>query len=208
MGGKESFHCDTGDYHLTVDFSQGRLILHASSELAGKRFKSEFTDDTLPTNLKHTYKKCESLYSLMNEAAAAKKVGLSNAGELKFTFTLKSGVVQVEQEIMIMLKEEISKDEVDISNTIRNALAQEVKDPTNNAGKGSLGNAGVESNTIRNALAREINGPTNNAGKESHDNAGGESNTIRNALAQEINGPTNNAGKKSHDNGVESNLDK
>ena len=100
MGGKESFHCHTEDYLLTVDFSQDRLSLHASSELAGKRFKSEFTDETLPTNLKDISKKCKALYSLMNDAAAAKKVRLSNTGELKFKSRVDSERIQFIEEFL------------------------------------------------------------------------------------------------------------
>ena len=88
---EKEIRCCTGAYELTIDIVDSKLTFEAYSELTGKQFHGELTNDTLPPQLKFAYKECKVLYALIAQAAEEKGVSLSDVGELKFTFALKMG---------------------------------------------------------------------------------------------------------------------
>jgi hypothetical protein len=97
--------CIVGSYQLTVCNSDNKLHFQAYSETIGRLFEEEFTNETLPANLKETYGECLVIFGLIEEALANKQVILSDNGELRFSFVVRLGKIDVKKEISLMLKE-------------------------------------------------------------------------------------------------------
>jgi hypothetical protein len=77
----------------------------AYSETLGRLLEEEFTNETLPANLKEQYVECSVIFKLIEQAVASKYIVLNDKGELRFGFTVKLGTAQVKKDISIILKE-------------------------------------------------------------------------------------------------------
>jgi hypothetical protein len=93
-----------GSYQLTVINFNNKLRFRAYSETLGKLFEEEFTNETLPANLKEQYEDCLVIYELVGDAVASQQVVLNDNGELRFSFKLMMGKIEKRKEILVMLK--------------------------------------------------------------------------------------------------------
>ena len=108
----QQLNCIVDKYSLTVRLQDSKLLLRASSELTGKEYQGEITNETLPSWVKEAYGDCSVAYELLGEIITAKGVTLNDNGELRFNHIIKMGKMEVKREIMVNMTE-VAVDEVE-----------------------------------------------------------------------------------------------
>lgn len=101
-----------GSYKLTVGLVDGVVRFRASSDVTGRIFEENFTDDTLPSDIKASFYECAIFFELIAECIHKHSaIALSESGELKLELVYKLGRSEVKRAVQFQLKE-LALDEV------------------------------------------------------------------------------------------------
>lgn len=97
--------CSVGSYTLTIDHTESSLKFRAYSEMLGKVFESELTDDAMPNDLKAQFIQCSIIYDLIEESFVNKLgVTFNDNGELLINCSVRMGKTDIKKQITVLLK--------------------------------------------------------------------------------------------------------